>query len=120
MKFTVPAEYDGISVKQFLRKHCLVSARTLAKLKRTENGMTVNGKTVRSIDMLNGGEEIILTFPEDDIHIEASPLHTEVVYEDRNACTSCSRVQDKYACKFCGLPYEANGGKLFIQTCKPA
>ena len=67
MKFTVPAEYDGISVKQFLRKHCLVSARTLAKLKRTENGMTVNGKTVRSIDMLNGGEEIILTFPEDDI-----------------------------------------------------
>jgi len=84
VKFTVPAEYDGISVKQFLRKYCLVSARTLAKLKRTENGMTVNGKTVRSIDRLNGGEEIILTFPEDDIHIEASPLHTEVVYEDSN------------------------------------
>ncbi len=82
MIFRVPEELDGITVKQFLRKHCGVSARTLAKLKHNEKGMTVGGKQVRSIDTLNGGAEITLCFPEDNIHIEAVPMEVEVAYED--------------------------------------
>lgn len=84
MKFIVSEEFDGISVKQFLRNHCAVSARTLAKLKRTENGITVNGKVLRSIDRLKSGEEVVLKFPEDELHIEANPLNAEVAYEDKN------------------------------------
>ncbi len=82
MIFTVPKELDGITVKQFLRKYCFVSARTLAKLKRVENGITVDGNIIKSIDTLRAGDKIKLVFPEDELHIEPVDLSVEVVYED--------------------------------------
>ncbi len=81
-EFRVDEALDGITVQHFLRRHCGVSARLLAKLKRTENGMTVNGKTVRSIDILHGGDRICLTFPQDDSAIEPVSLPLDIVYED--------------------------------------
>ena len=80
--FIVAQELDGISVRSFLRRHCNVSARLLARLKRTENGMTVNGRTVRSIDVLKGGDRIELTLPADESDIEPVELPIEIVYED--------------------------------------
>ncbi len=82
MKFTVPTELDGICVKDFLRRHCSVSARTLAKLKRTEMGITCNGEHIRSIDILHAGDIINLTFPKDDMYLEPIDLPVEIVYED--------------------------------------
>ncbi len=84
MKFIVPEELDGITVKTFLRRHENVSARLLAKLKRTENGMTVNGKVVRSVDTLKAGDEIKLSLPADEMHIGQGEGKAEVVYEDEN------------------------------------
>ena len=84
MKFLVPAELDGITVKTFLRKHKNVSARLLAKLKRVENGMTVNGQSVRSVDILRGGDEIVITMPEDNLSFEPQESEIEVVYEDND------------------------------------
>ena len=46
MKFTVPDETEQITVKQFLRKNCEMSARTLAKLKRCENGIMLGTDSV--------------------------------------------------------------------------
>ena len=80
--FTVPPELDGITVRSFLRKHCDVSARLLARLKRTENGMTVNGVTVRSIDILRGGDTIELVLPADESFIEPVELPLDIIYED--------------------------------------
>ena len=68
--FLVEEALDGITVQHFLRRHCQVSARLLAKLKRTENGMTVNGQPVRSIDILHGGDVIELIFPQDNADIQ--------------------------------------------------
>lgn len=82
MRFTVPTDLEGICVKDFLRKHCSVSARTLARLKRTEMGITCNGEHIRSIDILHSGDRIELIFPEDDMYIEPVNLNVEVVYED--------------------------------------
>lgn len=82
MRFTVPGELEGICVKDFLRKHCSVSARSLARLKRTEMGITCNGEHTRSIDILHAGDIIELRFPDDDMHIEPVNLPVEVVYED--------------------------------------
>ena len=84
MKFIVPEDLDGITVKTFLRRHHNVSARLLAKLKRIENGMTVSGRTVRSVDILKAGDEIFLSMPEDTILIEPQKLDIEVVYEDND------------------------------------
>ncbi len=82
MRFTVPVELDRICVKDFLRKHCSVSARTLTKLKRTEMGITRNGEHIRSIDILRAGDIIDLNFPKDHMYIEPVDLPVEVVYED--------------------------------------
>ena len=81
-EFVVGEELDGITVRAFLRKHCGVSARLLAKLKRVDKGMTVGGRTVRSIDLLRAGDVICLCFPEDATEIEPVELPLDIVYED--------------------------------------
>ncbi len=80
--FTVGDELDGITVKAFLRKHCEVSSRLLAKLKRVENGMTVNGAPVRSIDLLHSGDAVCLRFPVDETEIAPVEMPLSIVYED--------------------------------------
>ena len=78
MKFTVPQELDGITVQNFLRKHCFVSARMLTKLKRVENGITLDGKLIRSIDILHGGDTVKLILPKESVHIDhIIPLASE-------------------------------------------
>ena len=84
LSFTVDQSYDGATVKTFLRKKCGVSARTLAKLKRTPEGITVDGKTVRSIDILHSGDVVCIDLPEDRMHIEPVDIPVEIVYEYSN------------------------------------
>lgn len=81
-EFVVEPSLDGISVKNFLRRHCEVSARLLARLKRVENGITANGKPVRSVDILRSGDVVRLIFPADERLITPVALPVEVVYED--------------------------------------
>lgn len=80
--FRVEEALDGISVQHFLRRHCEVSGRLLSKLKRTPDGMTVNGQVVRSIDILHTGDVICLTFPQEEAEIVPCDLPLAVVYED--------------------------------------
>lgn len=85
MHFIVPNELDGITVKNFLRRHCSVSARMLTRLKQTEGGITVSGKSLRSIDILRAGDIVELILPEDQVWIEPEPVEVRVMYEDENA-----------------------------------
>ena len=82
MKFVVERELDGISVQNFLKRHCNVSSRLLIKLKRTENGITANGKHIRSIDILHFGDMVEIRMPEDENEIAAVNNPVEIVYED--------------------------------------
>ena len=82
MKFVVEKELDGISVQNFLKRHCNVSSRLLIKLKRTENGITANGKNIRSIDILHFGDMVEIRMPEDENEIAAVNNPVEIVYED--------------------------------------
>ena len=95
MKFTVSDELDGITVKHFLRKHCNVSARTLAKLKRVENGIMLSGQMIRSIDILHSGDILTITLPEDEPKIKPSEINVRAAYED-----DCIIIFDKPA----GMP----------------
>lgn len=82
MDFKVDEDFDGISVKNFLRNHCSVSARLLAKLKRTENGVTRNGKLIKSIDILRAGDVVTISVPNDKNEVEPVNIPVDVVYED--------------------------------------
>lgn len=82
MEFIVDGSLEGIDVQHFLKKHCNVSSRLLAKLKRTENGITSNGRHIRSIDILHGGDVVRLKMPTDENEIIPVNIPTEIVYED--------------------------------------
>lgn len=82
MKFFVEKELDGITVQNFLKRYCNVSSRLLAKLKRTENGITANGEHIRSIDILHFGDTVEIKMPEDENEIVPVNNPVEIVYED--------------------------------------
>ena len=56
LEFTVPKEYDGKKVIHLLRGFAGVSARTVGTLKRTPDGITLNGAHIRTIDRIKEGD----------------------------------------------------------------
>ena len=52
IKFTIPEEFDGKKVIAYLRGEAKISARLLKSLKRIENGITLNGGHIRTIDIM--------------------------------------------------------------------
>ncbi len=82
LTYIVPPEYDGEMLQTFLRRACGLSYRMVVKLKRVENGMTLDGKPWRSIDRVNAGQTVRLRMPEDAVRIEGAEMPLSVVYED--------------------------------------
>lgn len=71
-------------LEDFLVKDAGVSKRFISRLKRTENGMTRNGILIRTIDTVNPGDTVILSF-EDNSVLEPNPqLCVPVVFENDN------------------------------------
>lgn len=82
VKFTVTKEYDGTKAGRFLRTFCGLSARTLAVLKRTENGITVNGSLLRTIDIVREGDEVKIHLPYESTSVTPVKGMLDVIYED--------------------------------------
>lgn len=80
--FTVPSELDGASLKGFLKSFCKVSARTLAKSKRTDNGLQINGSTVFSTAIVHSGDTVTLILPEDKNEITPYDGKLSVLFEN--------------------------------------
>lgn len=80
--FTVPPAFDGQTVQNFLRQHCGLSWRMVVKLKRVENGITVNGEQRRSIDRVYTGQAVTIVMPTDAVRIEGVDIPLTVAYED--------------------------------------
>lgn len=82
LRFVVDADYEGATLKGFLRSKCSVSARMLAKLKRTSNGLLVNGKEVFATAVLHRGDRVALTLPDSVNTLAPSPVPVPVLWED--------------------------------------
>lgn len=80
--FTVPNEYDNVNAKTFLRKHCGVSARMIARLKREKNGILRDKKILKTIDILNAGDIVVLNLPEDKNEIAPVKGDLKILFED--------------------------------------
>lgn len=82
LTYPVPSEWDGRRTQDFLRQGCGLSWRMVVRLRNMAGGVTVDGKTRRTIDPVHTGETVVLTLPEDTLHIEPVELPLSVIYED--------------------------------------
>lgn len=80
--FNVSKEDDGQTVESFLRGKQQVSARMLRMLKRIPNGITRNSEHIRSIDILNAGDILIIKNISDDNDIPPNEGKLDILYED--------------------------------------
>ena len=73
----------GTTVERFLRRQG-VSHRVLVDLKNTPNGLTLDGKPVRTIDRLRSEGKLRLCLPETDRSdtIPQADIALDIVYED--------------------------------------
>lgn len=71
-----------MTLQKFLMEKQGVSRRLLTRLKRLDGGITRNGITIRSIDLVENGDEIILR-PDTGSPLEAAPtLKVPVAFEN--------------------------------------
>ena len=80
--YIVPETFDGQTVQNFLRQGCHLSWRMVVKLKRVENGITVDGEHRRTIDRLKTGQAVTVTMPTDAVKIEGADIPLTVAFED--------------------------------------
>lgn len=84
IEFLVPEQYNGVTLRGFLRGFVGLSARQTSKLKRLPKGIVRNGCPVIAPDLLRAGDSIVLTFPDDDKIPSPAPLPVAVIYEDED------------------------------------
>lgn len=80
--FEIPSRWEGALLKDFLRREAGVSARLLARLKRVENGICLNGQPVYVIERLHAGDRVELFLPSGETIAPAEALPFCVLYED--------------------------------------
>lgn len=84
INFTVSPEYDGKTLKVFLRSGCGVSASLLTQLKLEENGIANGGAHAIATDILHTGDNITITLPMDKNEIAPVKLPISILYEDEH------------------------------------
>ncbi len=82
LDFTVPIEYDGKRVVHFLRGKAKLSATLVRTLKYLDDGIMLNGKHTRTIDIIHENDVIVLHIPTDSLLPEPIEYPLDIVYED--------------------------------------
>ena len=86
MEILIKSEFDGRLLLSFLKHEIGISGRLLSRLKRTENGISVNGERVTVRYVLRSGDMLSLAdgdFTSNEA-IEPRDLGVEVLYEDND------------------------------------
>ena len=74
---------DGKKVGDILREHGF-SRKLITRLKRTQQGITVGGKTVRTIDRVSSDDEIIICENDLGATLPNSELNVGILFEDEH------------------------------------
>ncbi len=82
INYTVPEEYDGKKVVNFLREHCGFSARIVRSIKFTADGMKLNGVKTRTSAILKSGDVVTVFMPDSGSAPEAIQADINIIYED--------------------------------------
>ena len=83
--YTISTEYNGQTLLSFL-KHKSYSSQIITHLKRTENGILLNGEWGRVRDILQAGDELTIQLTEEDSSDNIVPvkLPLDIIYEDED------------------------------------
>ncbi len=88
MTFTIPAEYAGKTLKEFLYGELYISRATLTKLKKLPMGITINGSHVTVRELLKEGDTLTLQLEdreeEENEYVLPSGELPPIVYEDES------------------------------------
>lgn len=85
LTYTIPTEYDGVTLLSFL-KDKNYSSQIITHLKRTKNGILLNGEWARVRDILHTGDELTIQLIEQEAseNIVPTNLPLDIVYEDED------------------------------------
>ncbi len=83
IKFTAE-NTEPVTLEKFLTVQKGVSKRLLTKLKRIEKGITRNGETIRSIDMVYCGDVIVMKNPDESFLEPNGELNIPTAFENEN------------------------------------
>lgn len=87
MKYLIDEKIGAISIKDFLRKKSY-SANLIKRLKKIENGITVNGNHQNVTYILKIGDVLTLkdedSFDDTNVHLVPNDIPIEIIYEDEN------------------------------------
>ena len=83
--YTISTEYNGQTLLSFLKQKSY-SSQIITHLKRTENGILLNGEWGRVRDILQAGDELTIQLTEEDSSDNIMPvkLPLDIVYEDED------------------------------------
>lgn len=82
LQFTVPDNYDGKKLLAFLRGEAGLSHRLVNSLKRTEQGLMLNGGHARTIDIIRAGDRVEVNIPAESPEAEPLDVALDIVYRD--------------------------------------
>lgn len=92
---------EPAQAERYLRRECGLSHRQISRLKQIEGGMTVNGKPLRSVDIVRKGDVIRLHMTDTPNIVPNPELYVPVAFEDEDV-----RFFDKPA----GMPIHPSHG----------
>lgn len=83
--YHITAQEAGLAIEPFLKKKHGYSSRTIVKLKHYPEGIRLNGVHARTIDLLSEGDDLCITFLDNDNNLDnyiRSNAYVEICYED--------------------------------------
>lgn len=83
IEFIIKEQDDGLQIKDFLRNFG-VSSSLLAKLKRTENGITKNGQFAKAIEKIAVGDIVCIKIENKGDMPSPVQMDIEIVFEDED------------------------------------
>ena len=85
--YEITEQDAGLAIEPFLKKRHGYSSRTIVKLKHYEEGIRLNGVHARTIDLLKEGDDLCITFLDNDNKLDnyiRSNVAVEISYEDED------------------------------------
>ena len=80
--FVVNDKCNEMTAETFLKRECNVSSRMITRLKRKKDGILRNGKLLRTVDILQTGDKVVLNLPSDKNEIKPVKGKIKILFED--------------------------------------